>query len=161
MVSNYNYYTGIIFKAYTYGVGDTVLRGGRYDKLLSHFGKEAPAIGFMILVDDLMIALDSQKLSPDEEKYIDYLLYDKGMAKKAGKLADKMRKDGLCIECVQFATGKKIDDYVSYGYHNMVSKLYHLTNEEKVLTYDLADDSPDGLPVDNADLKAFTWRKKA
>ena len=161
MVSNYNYYTGIIFKAYTYGVGDTVLRGGRYDKLLSHFGKEAPAIGFMILVDDLMIALDSQKLSPDEEKYIDYLLYDKGMAKKAGKLADKMRKDGLCIECVQFATGKKIDDYVAYGYHNMVSKLYHLTNEEKVLTYDLADDSPDGLPVDNADLKAFTWRKKA
>lgn len=82
MVSNYNYYTGIIFKAYTYGVGDTVLRGGRYDKLLSHFGKEAPAIGFMILVDDLMIALDSQKLSPDEEKYIDYLLYDKGMAKR-------------------------------------------------------------------------------
>ena len=64
MVSKYNYYTGIIFKAYTYGVGDAILKGGRYDKLLSYFGKNAPAIGFMILLDDLMVALNSQKLAP-------------------------------------------------------------------------------------------------
>ncbi|MBO6016156.1 MAG: ATP phosphoribosyltransferase regulatory subunit, partial [Lachnospiraceae bacterium] len=57
MVSKYHYYTGVIFKGYTYGVGDAILTGGRYDKLLSYFGKNAPAIGFVITVDDLMIAL--------------------------------------------------------------------------------------------------------
>jgi ATP phosphoribosyltransferase regulatory subunit len=30
MISNFNYYTGIIFKAYTYGSGDQIVAGGRY-----------------------------------------------------------------------------------------------------------------------------------
>lgn len=42
--SNYGYYTGIIFKGYTYGTGDKIVAGGRYDKLLSQFGKKAPSL---------------------------------------------------------------------------------------------------------------------
>lgn len=160
MVSKYNYYTGIIFKAYTYGVGDAILKGGRYDKLLSCFGKSAPAIGFMIVVDDLMIALGSQKLTPDVAADIEYLLYDKIMYKDAMKAADHRRSLGCKVECVAFAEGKHMDDYVRYGYQNMVSKLYHLTSDEKVLVYDLADDSADALPVDNYELKAFLGRKE-
>lgn len=60
LLSRYNYYTGIVYKAYTYGVGDAVAKGGRYDRLLSHFGKPAPAVGFVILVDDLLEALSRQ-----------------------------------------------------------------------------------------------------
>lgn len=62
MLSKYNYYTGVIFKAYTYGVGDAVVKGGRYDNLLYQFGKNAPAIGFMITIDELIEALDRQKV---------------------------------------------------------------------------------------------------
>ena len=61
MLSKYNYYTGVIFKAYTYGVGDAVVKGGRYDNLLHQFGKDAPAIGFVIVVDDILEALSRQK----------------------------------------------------------------------------------------------------
>ena len=57
MISEYKYYTGIIFTGYSYGVGEPLVKGGRYDTLLSHFGKEAPAIGFAITVDQLMLAL--------------------------------------------------------------------------------------------------------
>lgn len=39
LLNQYNYYTGVIFKGYTYGVGDAIVTGGRYDKLLSYFGK--------------------------------------------------------------------------------------------------------------------------
>ncbi len=60
MLSKYNYYTGIIFKGYTYGVGDAIVKGGRYDNLLKRFGKDAPAIGFMIVVDDLLAAMNRQ-----------------------------------------------------------------------------------------------------
>ena len=62
MLSNYRYYTGIIFKAYTYGTGDYIVTGGRYDKLLVQFGKDAPAVGFVIVVDQLMAALSRQQI---------------------------------------------------------------------------------------------------
>lgn len=60
MLSKYNYYTGIIFKGYTYGVGDAIVKGGRYDNLLGRFGKNAAAIGFVIVVDDLLAAMGRQ-----------------------------------------------------------------------------------------------------
>lgn len=62
MLSKYRYYTGVIFKAYTYGVGDAIVKGGRYDTLLGRFGKEAPAIGFAVVIDDLMAALGRQNV---------------------------------------------------------------------------------------------------
>ena len=61
MLSKYNYYTGVILKAYAYGVGNAVVTGGRYNTLLGRFGKEAPAIGFAIVIDDIMEALSRQK----------------------------------------------------------------------------------------------------
>lgn len=54
VLSKYHYYTGIIANAYTYGTGDAIVKGGRYDNLLSEFGKKAPAIGFAIVVDQLI-----------------------------------------------------------------------------------------------------------
>ena len=50
MLSKYQYYTGVVFKAYTYGIGDAVVKGGRYDNLLRKFGKNAAAIGFVIVI---------------------------------------------------------------------------------------------------------------
>lgn len=62
MLSKYKYYTGVIFKAYTYGVGDAVVKGGRYDSLLRQFGKEAPAVGFCMIIDSILEALSRQKV---------------------------------------------------------------------------------------------------
>ncbi len=56
-LSKYNYYTGIIFSAFTYGTGEPVARGGRYDQLLGHFGREEPAVGVGIYIDQLRTAL--------------------------------------------------------------------------------------------------------
>ncbi len=60
MLSKYRYYTGMIFKAYTYGVGEAVVKGGRYDRLLQQFGKDAPAVGFVIVIDSILEALSRQ-----------------------------------------------------------------------------------------------------
>lgn len=62
MLSKYKYYTGVIFKAYTYSVGDAVVKGGRYDSLLRQFGKEAPAVGFCMIIDSILEALSRQKV---------------------------------------------------------------------------------------------------
>ncbi len=64
MLSKYDYYTGLIFKAYTYKTGEAIVTGGRYDNLVGQFGKNCPAIGLAIVIDNLMTALSRQKLLP-------------------------------------------------------------------------------------------------
>ena len=51
MVHQIDYYTGLVFRGYVEGAGDAVLSGGRYDKLVEAFGREAPATGFAVDVD--------------------------------------------------------------------------------------------------------------
>ena len=63
MCGNYGSYTGVVFKAYTYGTGDAVVSGGRYDHLIEKFGKQTPSIGFAIIIDELMSALSRQKIA--------------------------------------------------------------------------------------------------
>ena len=47
------YYSGLVFKGYVRGVPASVLSGGQYDRLLSHMGKNARAIGFALYLDQL------------------------------------------------------------------------------------------------------------
>ncbi len=75
MVSKYNYYTGIIFSAYTYQAGSAIAKGGRYDNLLEKFGKPAPATGFVVMIDDLVSALTRQKCCPALENKTILLVY--------------------------------------------------------------------------------------
>jgi ATP phosphoribosyltransferase regulatory subunit len=100
MLSKYNYYTGIIFKAFTYGVGRPVATGGRYDRLLSHFGKEAAAIGFVVQIDDLIEALSRQKNLPeyeDQRVIVFYDSHDAGQFRKALEEARELRKEGKMV----------------------------------------------------------------
>lgn len=62
LLSKFHYYTGMIFSAYTYGSGEPVAKGGRYDRLLAHFGTDAPAVGVGVYIEQLMNALSGQKL---------------------------------------------------------------------------------------------------
>lgn len=100
MLSKYHYYTGIIFKAYTYGIGDALVKGGRYNNLLKQFGKEAPAVGFVIVIDDLLEALSRQKvaLSGAPEKQRIYFTEDNYSEKL--QTAITLRKNGVIVELI-------------------------------------------------------------
>ena len=63
MINRFNYYTGIVFRGYTYGTGDAIVKGGRYNSLMEKFGKKAPSVGFAIYVDDLMSAIAEIRLT--------------------------------------------------------------------------------------------------
>ncbi len=51
IVNDMNYYDGIIFKGYINGISDSILSGGRYDKLVMKMGKRSGAIGFAVYLD--------------------------------------------------------------------------------------------------------------
>ena len=97
MLSQYHYYTGIVFKAFTYGIGDAIVKGGRYDRLLSYFGKEAPAVGFMVIVDDILEALDRQKITVPMQEGAVTVTYTKDTFQKALQQANALRARGKAV----------------------------------------------------------------
>ncbi len=94
MVSKIQYYTGVIFQAYTYGTGEPLVKGGRYDELLKHFGKPAASIGFVIVLDSLLAALSRQKIEMPKEEPPVILTYTRADRRETVLKAQKMRKEG-------------------------------------------------------------------
>ena len=94
MLSKYHYYTGIIFQAYTYGTGEALIKGGRYNQLMKHFGKPAASIGFAIVVDNLLMALSRQKIEMEEEEGVTVITYRKENRIQAIQKAKELRAQG-------------------------------------------------------------------
>ena len=123
MLSKYHYYTGIIFKAYTYGVGDAIIKGGRYDNLLEKFGKSASAIGFVVLADELLtsimrtghrnVELKKKVLITFKEDYL-----------KADEKALELRKSGIIADVIKEPSMNK-EDFETYvekgGYSEVIT----------------------------------------
>jgi ATP phosphoribosyltransferase regulatory subunit len=52
-IRGFDYYTGILFRAYVRDLGFEVAGGGRYDGLSAAFGEDVPAVGFTFILDRL------------------------------------------------------------------------------------------------------------
>ena len=64
LIGRHEYYTGAVYEAYASGLGFTIANGGRYDNLLSRFGKEMPATGFAIYLERLLSVLPAENAAP-------------------------------------------------------------------------------------------------
>lgn len=104
LLNKYKYYTSVVFNAYTYGVGDSILKGGRYDSLLKQFGTDRPAIGFVVLIDDLCQAIKAQ----NNENYNDYITIALTKGRLADKTMDLLEKIGISCEEVKDKSTRKL-----------------------------------------------------
>lgn len=127
LVSKYKYYTGVIFQAYTYGTGEPIVKGGRYDNLLARFGKDFAATGFAVVIDQLMSALSRQKIAIPVEADGRLVLYDASSRDAAIRLAVSLRKDGRPVELVRKTAGETAEDYRDFAVENGHGKIYDLT----------------------------------
>ena len=123
IISNYHYYTGIIFAGYTFGTGEPVVKGGRYDRLLTYFGRKAPAIGFAIVVDQLLSALSRQKITLPSEEKNQMIVYAENKIAEAVEKAKELRAQGISVSLIQMQEGRSKDDYLSYAMKDHVSKV--------------------------------------
>lgn len=64
IMRSFAYYTGLQLEAFAPGLGLPLAGGGRYDKLLSTYGHPAPAAGFALGLERVMIALAEQERTP-------------------------------------------------------------------------------------------------
>ena len=94
MLGQQDYYTGMIFKAYTYGTGEHIVTGGRYDGLMKQFGKDAPSVGFGCNIDALMQAISRQNLPQETLPETDLVIFGRDRAAEAVAKARELRAKG-------------------------------------------------------------------
>ena len=137
MTGTYGYYTGIVFRGYTYGIGDAVVRGGRYDHLIEKFGKKSPSIGFAIVIDELMNALTRQKarIVYTRKNYI--VLYDDGRQKEAIALAKDFRRKAKNTELLKKDDEKTLEQYIAYGNEYYASNLIYISRSGEITMVNL------------------------
>ena len=141
MINRFHYYTGIVFRGYTYGTGDAIVKGGRYNNLMEKFGKKASSVGFAIYADDLMSAISRNKI-PVEIDYSNVLvLYDHEQQKEAITLACHLRGMDKKVELIRMSKRHDMQEYVEYGKNMHFSHLYYFEDAEHVMTVSLADDN--------------------
>lgn len=114
IIANFDYYTGTIFRGYTYGTGNPIVKGGRYDNLLKQFGKDAPSTGFAIDLDQLLIVLNRQKIEIDAESPKTLIIYDEDKKADAIGEAIKQRADGKQTVSMRRSSEKTMADYETY-----------------------------------------------
>ena len=124
LVQRNDYYTGFVFAGYVNGIGDAVITGGRYDKLLSEFDAPMGAAGFAIDTDALTILrLSDESISYSDNPDVLVFACD-GAEMKAIEAVARFNADGrkarfsvlpTLEETKAFAAARGIAEVISVG----------------------------------------------
>ena len=134
MLGSYGYYTGILFRAYTFGTGDAVVKGGRYDQLMGYFGKPAASIGFVVQADELLNALSRQKIAIPVEEGPTLVLYDSFVRDQAIEASIQIRRDGGKAALMRRIEGYPLSFYSAYAKRNALEKVVYFAADGNVQT---------------------------
>lgn len=119
VVSDINYYNGIVLKGFIDKIPDSVLSGGRYDSLMQSMSRKSKAIGFAVYID----MLERFNVKEREFDYAAVLLYSENDSISTVKdAAQKLINEYGCV-----FTAKKLPEKATYG------KLFELRNGEVIL----------------------------
>jgi ATP phosphoribosyltransferase regulatory subunit len=136
-VSKHSYYTGILFYAYTFGTGEPVIAGGRYDKLLGQFGCDKPSIGYSITVDSLMAAILRQNIDIPVDNSGVLLIYNQDDLPKVVSIADTIRQSDTPVCTITYNAAKTDAQYCEYAVNSQlktVVKLPSIGNADDSIT---------------------------
>lgn len=98
VIRDFSYYTGMVFEAYTPGLGYPLCGGGRYDNMLTDFGTELSATGFAVGIERIMLALERHGLKCEKKQRDVYVAFAAGKATEAIKAVQKLRRAGEACE---------------------------------------------------------------
>lgn len=93
LVSDRQYYSGVVFRGFVPGLPVAVLSGGRYDHLLARMSRRGGAVGFAVYLDQL------DRLAPQERPAVDVLLLYGPDTPAAGLAAEarRLRAEGKTV----------------------------------------------------------------
>lgn len=116
LISDMNYYNGIVFRGFVEGVPASVLTGGQYDGLMAKMGRKAKAVGFA-LYPELLERLQQPEAQPDVDAVLLYAAADAPAAVSRG--IQELTGKGLRVMAVT-----QLPEKLTY------TQLYRLVNSE-------------------------------
>lgn len=98
LIRNFDYYTGMVFEAYTQNIGFNICGGGRYDTMMEAFGQKSAATGFAMGIDRIILA--RRRLGNfDKSSLWDYFIgWSEGNEAKAIVQAGVLRAQGKSVK---------------------------------------------------------------
>ena len=134
MLQSIDYYTGSIFKCYTRGIGFPIAAGGRYDNLMSGFGKTSGAVGCAVGINRIM-----QVYEGAANEVAGTLIYAEDKAEGiAYDLAYNLRVNGCLTE--MYIDGNNFDDAVTYAKNTNNTCILRVKKDGALTIYDLDRD---------------------
>ncbi|MGI6002051.1 MAG: ATP phosphoribosyltransferase regulatory subunit [Lachnospiraceae bacterium] len=147
MLSEYDYYTGIIFRGYTYGTGDALVKGGRYDRLIGQFGAPKASVGFAAVLDELILALSRQHIALPEGPRFSMVLYEPPYREQAVKTANSLREIRRPVSMLKREPDRTISDYIEYGRRFHMESILYIDEDVELTKIDILDGSRKKMPL--------------
>ena len=131
MLQSIDYYTGSIFKCYTYGVGFPIAAGGRYDNLMGSFGSPKGAVGCAIGINRIM-----QVYKGETADVPSTLVYAERNAEGLGyELASNLRVNGCLTE--MYISGGSFEESEEYARATNNTCILRVYPDGRLTVYDL------------------------
>lgn len=111
LVNKTDYYTGLIIKGYLKGHGEEVISGGRYDKLISDFGYDIPAVGFAVNVNAISKVMERNEKLPSVPAADVIVFAEEGCEVAALRQARELREQGFTVENALFSDIESVREY--------------------------------------------------
>ena len=123
LIRNFDYYTGMVFEAYTPDMGFNICGGGRYDTMMSSFGKDCPATGFAMGIDRIILALQREENFSSKADWDVFVAWEAGYAQAAIKKAMELRAKGKKVK-IAFSSMNEMEAEQNAIENNCTSLVY-------------------------------------
>lgn len=115
LLRDLQYYTGFVFEGYLDDLGFSLCGGGRYDTLLPRFGLDVPAVGWMVGVERILLALERRRADDRPRNEVDVLVSNADAAAKVE------RRKGLRVRVD--ARGLSREELLAYARHKGIPRV--------------------------------------
>ena len=132
LIGSEDYYTGVIFKGYTYEVGFPIFGGGRYDNVAELFGRKMEAVGFSISLTLAVTALMRQGLDLTRQTASAIVGFDrniKGARAKAIALAKALREEYTSV--ILDSSGMSEEELDQYSELNNIPASFYVNEGDE------------------------------
>ncbi|GAC1393881.1 MAG: ATP phosphoribosyltransferase regulatory subunit [Vulcanimicrobiaceae bacterium] len=115
LLRDLQYYTGFVFEGYINDLGFSLCGGGRYDSLLPRFGFDVPAVGWMVGVERILLALERRREDERPRNEVDVLVSG------SDTIAAQERAKGLRVRVDVRNLDR--DDLLAYARHKLIPRV--------------------------------------
>lgn len=115
LLRDLQYYTGFVFEGYIDDLGFSLCGGGRYDGLLPRFGFDVPAVGWMVGVERILLALERRRADERPRNEVDVLV------SRADAAARAERAKGLRVRVDTLDLSR--EELLTYARHKSITRV--------------------------------------